>query len=173
MLPANSLSVVRSSSIKLIGSNSSGLIPKFISLSSLFRSLKSLIFLTIRLLACENVSISLKKNAIISKVNNELWDLNRTIDFDCDLEIITKGNKDLLEVLRHDAAHVMAEAVLELYPDTQITIGPAIDNGFYYDFYKEDNFTPKDLELIEKRMHEIVDRNEEIIREVWTHEKRR
>ena len=117
------------------------------------------------------ISISLKKNAIISKVNNELWDLDRSIDFDCDLEIITKGNKDLLEVLRHDAAHVMAEAVLELYPDTQITIGPAIDNGFYYDFYKEDNFTPKDLELIEKRMHEIVDRNEEINREVWTREK--
>ena len=116
------------------------------------------------------ISISLKKNAIISKVNNEFWDLDRSIDFDCDLEIITKGNKDLLEVLRHDAAHVMAEAVLELYPDTQITIGPAIDNGFYYDFYKEDNFTPKDLELIEKRMHEIVDRNEEIIREVWTRE---
>ena len=116
------------------------------------------------------ISISLKKNAIISKVNNELWDLDRSIDFDCDLQIITKGNKDLLEVLRHDAAHVMAEAVLELYPDTQITIGPAIDNGFYYDFYKEDNFTPKDLELIEKRMHEIVDRNEEIIREVWTRE---
>ncbi len=116
------------------------------------------------------ISISLKKNAIISKVNNELWDLDRSIDFDCDLEIITKGNKDLLEVLRHDAAHVMAEAVLELYPDTQITIGPAIDNGFYYDFYKENNFTPKDLELIEKRMHEIVDRNEEIIREVWTRE---
>ena len=116
------------------------------------------------------ISISLKKNAIISKVNNELWDLDRSIDFDCDLEIITKGNKDLLEVLRHDAAHVMAEAVLELYPDTQITIGPAIDNGFYYDFYKEDNFIPKDLELIEKRMHEIVDRNEEIIREVWTRE---
>ena len=86
------------------------------------------------------------------------------------MEIITKGNKDLLEVLRHDAAHVMAEAVLELYPDTQITIGPAIENGFYYDFYKEDNFNPKDLELIEKRMHEIVDRNEEIIREVWTRE---
>ena len=116
------------------------------------------------------ISISLKKNAIISKVNNELWDLDRSIDFDCDLEIITKGNKDLLEVLRHDAAHVMAEAVLELYPDTQITIGPAIDNGFYYDFHKEDNFAPKDLELIEKRMHEIVDRNEEIIREVWTRE---
>ena len=57
------------------------------------------------------------------------------------MEIITKGNKDLLEVLRHDAAHVMAEAVLELYPDTQITIGPAIDNGFYYDFYKEDKQT--------------------------------
>ena len=84
------------------------------------------------------------------------------------MEIITKGNKDLLEVLRHDAAHVMAEAVLELYPDTQITIGPAIDNGFYYDFSRKEPFTPKDLKLIEERMHEIVDRNEEIIREVWT-----
>ena len=87
-----------------------------------------------------DISISLKKNAIISRVNNQLWDLDRLIDFDCDLEIITKGNKDLLEVLRHDAAHVMAEAVLELYPDTQITIGPAIDYGFYYDFHKKDNF---------------------------------
>ena len=118
----------------------------------------------------EEISISLKKNAIISRVNNQLWDLDRFIDFNCDLEIITKENKELLEVLRHDAAHVMAEAVLELYPDTQITIGPAIDNGFYYDFYKKENFTPKDLDLIEKRMHEIVDRNEEIIREVWTRE---
>ena len=118
----------------------------------------------------EDISISLKKNAIICKVNNELWDLDRLIDSDCELEILTNVNKDLLEVLRHDAAHVMAEAVLELYPDTQITIGPAIDNGFYYDFYREDNFIPKDLELIEKRMHEIVDRNEEIIREVWTRE---
>ena len=70
----------------------------------------------------EEISISLKKNAIISKVNNQLWDLGRLIDFDCDLEIITKGNKELLEVLRHDAAHVMAEAVLELYPDAKITI---------------------------------------------------
>ncbi|MDC3096535.1 threonine--tRNA ligase [Alphaproteobacteria bacterium] len=116
------------------------------------------------------ISISLKKNAIISKVNNELWDLDRSIDFDCDLEIITERNHELLEVLRHDAAHVMAEAVLELYPETQITIGPAINDGFYYDFYKSENFSPKDLELIEKRMHEIVNRNEEIIREVWTRE---
>ena len=116
------------------------------------------------------ISISLKKNAIISKVNNELWDLDRSIDFDCDLEIITKGNKDLLEVLRHDAAHVMAEAVLELFPETQVTIGPSIEDGFYYDFYREKKFILSDLEIIEKRMHEIVDRDEIISREVWSRE---
>ncbi len=118
----------------------------------------------------EEISLSLKKNALVSRVNDKLWDLDRLIDFDCDLEIITKKDNDTLQILRHDAAHVMAEAVLELYPDTQITIGPAIQNGFYYDFYKKENFTPKDLDLIEQRMHEIVDRDEKIIREVWTRE---
>ena len=118
-----------------------------------------------------DISISLKKNALISRVNNEFWDIDRLIFFDCDLKIITKANAELLEILRHDAAHVLAEAVLELYPETQITIGPAIENGFYYDFYRKDNFIPRDLELIEKRMHEIVLRGEEIEREVWERDK--
>ncbi|MEL6813172.1 MAG: threonine--tRNA ligase, partial [Bacteroidota bacterium] len=73
-----------------------------------------------------------------------------------------------LELLRHDAAHVMAEAVKELYPETQVTIGPAIENGFYYDFARETPFTPEDLEVIEARMRDIVKRDEPLQREVWT-----
>ena len=80
---------------------------------------------------------------------------------------MTKENNETLQVLRHDAAHVLAEAVLDLYPDTQITIGPAIEDGFYYDFYRKISFTPEDLIIIEKKMHEIVDRNEVIQREEW------
>ena len=86
-------------------------------------------------------------------------------------EILTKKNKETLDVVRHDAAHVMAEAVLELFPETQVTIGPSIENGFYYDFYREKKFILSDLEIIEKRMHEIVDRDETISREVWSREK--
>ena len=76
-----------------------------------------------------------------------------------------------MDVIRHDAAHIMAEAVLELFPETQVTIGPSIENGFYYDFYREKKFILSDLEIIEKRMHEIVDRDEIISREVWSREK--
>jgi threonyl-tRNA synthetase len=81
--------------------------------------------------------------------------------------VVTAKDEDALELLRHDAAHVMAEAVQELYPDTQVTIGPAIENGFYYDFAREQPFTPEDLEKIQARMREIVDRREPIVREVW------
>nr|MCH9783905.1 threonine--tRNA ligase [Gammaproteobacteria bacterium] len=84
-----------------------------------------------------------------------------------EVEIITREHEDALELIRHDAAHVMAEAVQELFPDTQVTIGPTIENGFYYDFYREAPFTPDDLGAIEKRMQEIVRRNEDIRREVW------
>jgi threonyl-tRNA synthetase len=83
------------------------------------------------------------------------------------VEIVTRTEEDGLEILRHDAAHVLAEAVKELFPETQITIGPAITNGFYYDFYRETPFTPDDFGKIEKRMAEIVDRDEAITREVW------
>lgn len=101
-------------------------------------------------------------------MNGELWDLTRAIDTDSDLAIVTaKDGEDALELLRHDAAHVMAQAVQELYPGTQVTIGPAIENGFYYDFARDEAFTPEDLEKIEKRMGEIVDRDLAIEREVW------
>jgi len=89
------------------------------------------------------------------------------IDSDVAIEIVTRDAPDGLELLRHDAAHVMAEAVKELYPQTQVTIGPAIENGFYYDFAREEPFTPEDLERIEARMREIVERDETITREVW------
>lgn len=114
------------------------------------------------------LSKSLAKSAVAARVNGALWDLGRPIKSDATLEILTKDAPDALEVLRHDAAHVMAEAVQELFPGTQVTIGPAIENGFYYDFYREEPFTLDDLPKIEQRMREIVSRNEDIVREVWS-----
>jgi len=93
--------------------------------------------------------------------------LTRDIDSDVQLEIVTRDTEGGLELLRHDAAHVLAEAVKELWPDTQVTIGPAIENGFYYDFARTEPFTDEDLAVIEKRMQEIVGRDEAIEREVW------
>ena len=115
-----------------------------------------------------DISTRLASEAFVSYVNGELWDLARLIETDSIVSILTKKNEEILKIIRHDAAHIMAEAVLELYPDTQVTIGPAIENGFYYDFYREKSFLMNDIELIEKRMHEIVDRDEKIEREVWT-----
>jgi threonyl-tRNA synthetase len=109
----------------------------------------------------------LERDAVAVRVDGALRDLTRPIDTDAKVEIVTRTSPDGLELLRHDAAHVMAEAVKELYPETQVTIGPAIENGFYYDFARKEPFTPEDLEKIEARMHEIVERNEEIKREVW------
>ncbi len=115
-----------------------------------------------------DISKSLEKVAVCVRVDGELRDLDREIDHDATVEIIKRDSEDGLELLRHDAAHVLAEAVKELWPETQVTIGPAIDNGFYYDFSREEPFTEADLETIEKRMQEIVDRDEAISREVWT-----
>ena len=117
-----------------------------------------------------DISEKLKSEALVSIVNGELWDLDRPIEVDSKIAILTKKNKETLDVIRHDAAHIMAEAVLELFPETQVTIGPSIENGFYYDFYREKKFILSDLEIIEKRMHEIVDRDETISREVWSRE---
>ncbi len=117
-----------------------------------------------------DIGPGLAKAALAMRVNGAQWDLQRAIDQDAAIEIITRKDDDALELLRHDAAHVMAEAVQELYPDTQVTIGPAIENGFYYDFAREEKFTPEDLEVIEARMKEIVGRDEEIVREVWNRE---
>jgi threonyl-tRNA synthetase len=114
-----------------------------------------------------SIGPGLAKAALAVKVNGELRDLTRPIERDAAVEIVTAGHDDSLELLRHDCAHVLAEAVQELYPGTQVTFGPAIENGFYYDFARAEPFTPDDLVVIEKRMHEIVDRNETITREVW------
>ncbi len=115
----------------------------------------------------DSISKNLARDALAVRVNGELWDLNREIEQDAAIEIVTRDCDDGLELLRHDAAHVLAEAVKELWPDTQVTIGPAIENGFYYDFAREEPFTPDDLEKIEARMQQIVERNETISREVW------
>jgi len=118
-----------------------------------------------------SIGAGLAKAAVAVRVNGALWDLMRPIDDDASLEILTRDSDDGLELLRHDAAHVLAEAVKELWPDTQVTIGPAIENGFYYDFAREEAFTDADLETIEARMHEIVNRDEPIEREVWERDK--
>jgi len=110
---------------------------------------------------------SLARDAVAVRVDGEMYDLNRDIETDARIEIVTRDSDDGLELLRHDAAHVLAEAVKELWPDTQVTIGPAIENGFYYDFSREEAFTEEDLTVIESRMQEIVDRDEKIEREVW------
>ena len=112
----------------------------------------------------QDIGPGLAKAAIIIVVDGEQWDLSREITTDANVSIVTKRDEEALEILRHDAAHILAEAVKELYPDTQVTIGPAIENGFYYDFAREEPFTPEDLEKMEKRMREIIARDEEIIR---------
>jgi len=109
----------------------------------------------------------LAKAALAVVVDGEMCDLAAAIEADATVSVVTVKSDVALELLRHDAAHVMAEAVKELYPDAQVTIGPAIENGFYYDFSRGDAFTPDDLEKIEARMHEIVNRDEAITREVW------
>ena len=114
---------------------------------------------------------SLARDAVAIRVSGELWDLTRDISDDSAVEIVTRDTPDGLELLRHDAAHVLAEAVKELWPDTQVTIGPAIENGFYYDFAREEPFTPEDLLVIEERMKEIVDRDEAVQREEWERDK--
>ncbi|WP_297007676.1 threonine--tRNA ligase [Thalassospira sp. UBA6510] len=115
----------------------------------------------------KSISSSLAKKSFAIIVNGEVRDLAREIDTDATIEIVTKGHEEVLPLIRHDCAHVMAEAVQELYPDTQVTIGPSIENGFYYDFARETPFTPDDLVKIEKQMHKIIERNEPIVREVW------
>ena len=115
----------------------------------------------------ESIAKSLAKEAIAVEINNEISDLSLEINNDSKLKIIKRNDDEALELIRHDCAHVMAEAVQELFPETQVTIGPAIDNGFYYDFAREKAFTTDDLEIIEKKMHEVIKRNSSFVREVW------
>ena len=119
----------------------------------------------------KKISSSLSKSAIAISVDGELKDLNYEINKDCNAIIITKDSDLGIEILRHDAAHVMAEAVKILYPEVQVTIGPPIENGFYYDFSKKEPFTPEDLKKIEAKMLEIINKNERFDREIWDRKK--
>ena len=115
----------------------------------------------------KKISKSIEKAALIMEVDGDLKDLSFEINKDSKVRIITSKDKEGLEVLRHDAAHIMAMAVQELFPGTQVTIGPVIENGFYYDFARKDPFTSEDLKKIEKKMSEIIDRDVKTKREVW------
>tara|TARA_X000001036_G_scaffold269456_1_gene250153 strand:- start:8 stop:1924 length:1917 start_codon:yes stop_codon:yes gene_type:complete len=115
----------------------------------------------------KKISKSLEKTALIMEVDGKLKDLSHEITKDSSVRIITPKDKEGLEVLRHDAAHILAMAVQELFPGTQVTIGPVIEDGFYYDFSRKEPFTENDLQKIEKKMAEIVDRDEKTYREVW------
>lgn len=119
----------------------------------------------------ESISKSLAKKALAAKVNGQMWDLVRPLEGDADVAIITDKDPEGLELIRHDAAHVLAQAVQSLYPGTQVTIGPVIDDGFYYDFAREVAFSTDDFEKIEAKMREIIDADYPIVREVWDKEK--
>ena len=115
----------------------------------------------------ENISKSLAKKSLAVKVDGELRDLFGQIDHNASVEIVTRDHEDALDIIRHDAAHLMAQAVQELFPGTQVTIGPNIDDGFFYDFARDEPFSTDDLEKIEKRMAAIVDQDRPTRREVW------
>ncbi len=119
----------------------------------------------------EKIGKSLAKQAMVISVDGKLRDLNFVIEKDCSVKIFTSKNDEGLETIRHDTAHILAMAVQELYPGTQVTIGPVIENGFYYDFARKEPFTEDDLKRIEEKMREIVDRNEITKREVWSRDK--
>src|SRR6202453_4148533 len=107
----------------------------------------------------QSISKRLAEDAIVARVNGDLWDLSRPFESDSTLQILTTKNPEALEVYRHSTAHLLAAAVLELFPETKLGIGPPIENGFYYDFQRPEAFTPEDLEKIEKRMQELVQQN--------------
>ncbi|MBG0797399.1 threonine--tRNA ligase [Methylocystis sp. L43] len=115
----------------------------------------------------KSISPSLAKRSVAMTLDGALVDLTRPIERDAKIEFVTREDPRALELIRHDAAHVLAEAVQELYPGTQVTIGPVIENGFYYDFFRAEPFTLEDLPAIEKKMREIVARDAKITREVW------
>ena len=115
-----------------------------------------------------SISKSLSKKAVAIMVNDDLKDLTASIDADASIRIVTRDDPEALELVRHDAAHVMAEAVQAVFPDVQVTIGPVIENGFYYDFYREKSFTPDDFSAIEAKMREIIAADHPFTREVWS-----
>ena len=117
-----------------------------------------------------SISKSLAKKAVALVIDGELADLADPLERDASVKIISRTDDEALELIRHDCAHVLAEAVQELFPGTQVTIGPVIENGFYYDFAREEPFRPDDLERIEARMREIIKRNAPFTKEVWSRE---
>ncbi|WP_374679861.1 threonine--tRNA ligase [Hydrocarboniphaga effusa] len=118
----------------------------------------------------QGISPGLAKKAALIKLDGELYDLTRPIERSAAIEIVTRDKPEVLDVIRHDAAHVLAQAVQELFPGTQITFGPSTDVGFYYDFARSEPFSESDLEMIEARMRDIVKRDLPITREVWPRE---
>src|SRR5438128_5428870 len=116
----------------------------------------------------ESISKSLAKRTVAMVVDGRLADLADPIEKDVAVKFVTRTDPEALELIRHDAAHVMAEAVQTLWPGTQVTIGPVIENGFYYDFFRNEPFTPEDLPVIEKKMREIIARDRPFTKEVWS-----
>ena len=114
-----------------------------------------------------SISPSLAKRAALVEINGRQWDLDRPLEEGGAFRLIMRDDPEALETIRHDAAHVLAQAVQELFPGTQVTIGPAIEDGFYYDFFREEPFSTDDFAAIEKKMAEIVDRDEKLVRQVW------
>ena len=119
----------------------------------------------------ESISRSLRKRAMALKVDGTVRDLSAPVPDGAASEVLTREAPESLELIRHDAAHVMAEAVQSLYPGTQVTIGPVIENGFYYDFARDEPFRPDDLDAIESKMREIIARNTPITCETWDRER--
>ena len=115
----------------------------------------------------QSISPSLAKKAVLIKLDGELRDLERPLDKGGAIEIVTRDSPDALETIRHDTAHVLAEAVQALFPGTQVTIGPSIEDGFYYDFARDEPFSIDDFAKIEAKMREIIDRDAKIVREEW------
>ncbi|MGI9462430.1 MAG: threonine--tRNA ligase, partial [Aestuariivirgaceae bacterium] len=116
----------------------------------------------------ESIAKSLAKKAVAWVVDGELRDLADTVDANASIRIVTRDDDEAMELIRHDCAHVLAEAVQELFPGTQVTIGPVIENGFYYDFHRNEPFTPEDFPAIEAKMRQIIARNLPFTREIWS-----
>src|ERR1700755_3017032 len=119
----------------------------------------------------KGISPSLAKRTVAMALDGTLADLSDPIDRDAKIEFLSREDPRALELIRHDAAHVLAEAVQSLWPGTQVTIGPVIENGFYYDFFRNQPFTPEDFEAIEKKMREIIARDKPFTKEVWDRQK--
>src|SRR5215211_7236483 len=119
----------------------------------------------------KGISPSLAKRTVAMALDGVVVDLADSIEHDAKIEFIARDDARALELIRHDAAHVLAEAVQSLWPGTQVTIGPVIENGFYYDFFRNEPFTPEDFAAIEKKMREIIARDRPFTKEVWSRDK--